>query len=130
VEFEFFDLKPVDFHGLRALFQRYMDGELPFALSELVEALIEQARESRLRRLEAQHSRACSRLPPDAVCFPRRQANSVGAVVKANGDVDPLGVMSVLSHDRHRALPAVQQVRHAGCAGVRPQHDAAAQRET
>jgi hypothetical protein len=44
VEFEFFDLKPVDFHGLRALFQRYMDGELPFALSELVEALIEQAR--------------------------------------------------------------------------------------
>jgi hypothetical protein len=44
VDFEFFDLKPVDFHGLRALFQRYLDGELPFALSELVEALIEQAR--------------------------------------------------------------------------------------
>ncbi len=44
MDFEFFDLKPVDFHGLRALFQRYLDGELPFALSELVEALIEQAR--------------------------------------------------------------------------------------
>ena len=44
MDFEFFDLKPVDFHGLRALFQRYLDGELPFALSELVEALIAQAR--------------------------------------------------------------------------------------
>ncbi len=44
VDFEFFDLKPVDFHGLRALFQRYLDGELPFALSELVETLIEQVR--------------------------------------------------------------------------------------
>jgi hypothetical protein len=43
VDFEFFDLKPVDFHGLRALFQRYLDGELPFALSELVETLIAQA---------------------------------------------------------------------------------------
>ena len=43
MDFEFFDLKPVDFHGLRALFQRYLDGELPFALSELVETLIQQA---------------------------------------------------------------------------------------
>ena len=46
MDFEFFDLKPVDFHGLRALFQRYLDGELPFALSELVETLIAQARQA------------------------------------------------------------------------------------
>ncbi len=44
VDFEFFDLKPIDFHGLRALLVRYLDGELPFALSELVETLIEQVR--------------------------------------------------------------------------------------
>ena len=50
MDFEFFDLKPVDFHGLRALFQRYLDGELPFALSELVETLIAQARQARLLR--------------------------------------------------------------------------------
>ena len=46
MDFEFFDLKPVDFHGLRALFQRYLDGELPYALSELVETLIAQARQA------------------------------------------------------------------------------------
>jgi hypothetical protein len=62
VEFEFFDLKPVDFHGLRALFQRYMDGELPFALSELVEALIEQARTGAVLRRSIHVLAAASRL--------------------------------------------------------------------
>jgi len=100
VDFEFFDLKPVDFHGLRALFQRYLDGELPFALSELVETLIQQASASVRRR-----PRRCA----DACCS--RQGNSVGCVVKANGDVDPLGVVSVLALDTHREHPAVQQVR-------------------
>ena len=32
-------------------------------------------------------------------------------MVKANGDVDPLGVVSVLPLDTHRQHPAVQQVR-------------------
>ena len=37
------------------------------------------------------------------------QANTVGAVIKANGDVDPLGVLTVLPVERHRQAPAVQQ---------------------
>jgi hypothetical protein len=40
----------------------------------------------------------------------------VGAVVKANGDVDPLGVVSVMSADRHKKLPAVQQARRSSVA--------------
>ena len=44
MDFEFFDLTPFDFHGLRALLARLLDGELPFAVSELVEALLGQAR--------------------------------------------------------------------------------------
>jgi hypothetical protein len=58
VDFEFFDLKPVDFHGLRALFQRYLDGELPFALSELVETLIQQACATRAMLRRAPLTRA------------------------------------------------------------------------
>jgi hypothetical protein len=42
VDFEFFDLAPIDFHGLRALLARYLDGEQPFAVSELAEELIAQ----------------------------------------------------------------------------------------
>jgi hypothetical protein len=61
VDFEFFDLKPVDFHGLRALFQRYLDGELPFALSELVETLIEQARRTLLRAIRRGADLRCAR---------------------------------------------------------------------
>ena len=59
MDFEFFDLKPVDFHGLRALFQRYLDGELPFALSELVETLIKRA-------LHASRVQHCAALTPAA----------------------------------------------------------------
>jgi hypothetical protein len=35
----------------------------------------------------------------------------VGTVIKANGDVDPLGVVSVLPLDLHREQACVQQVR-------------------
>ena len=55
---------------------------------------------------------AAHRSPPRAADAHRApQANSVGTVIKANGDVDPLGVVSVLPLDRHRQSPAVQQAR-------------------
>ena len=107
VEFEFFDLTPVDFHGLRALLIRYLDGELPFALSELVELLIGQVR----RCWPCLCGAAADTTP-----VRRPQANSVGTVIKANGDVDPLGVVSVLPLDLHREQACVQQVR-ACCTG-------------
>lgn len=42
----------------------------------------------------------------------------MGTVVKANGDVDPLGVMSLLPLDRHRDTSAVKQARLPGCAAA------------
>lgn len=57
-------------------------------------------------------------LPPGAAADTASvagQANSVGTVIKANGDVDPLGVVSVLPLDLHREQACVQQVR-ARCA--------------
>ena len=41
VDFEFFDPQEIDFHGLKALLQTYLDGEA-FSCSELVEAIIQQ----------------------------------------------------------------------------------------
>jgi protein BCP1 len=102
VDFEFLDLKAIDFHGLRALLQRYLDGELPFALSELVEALLAQVCPEGYSQA-ARRSRLL-------------QGNSVGTVVKANGDVDPLGVMSLLPLDRHRDTDAMKQARRAPAA--------------
>jgi hypothetical protein len=103
-------LKPVDFHGLRALLVRFLDGELPFALSELVESLIAQVRAAGPRRGSALSATT--------------QGTSVGTVVKANGDVDPLGVVSVLPLDLHRKQPAVQQVRAGRRRRTRRRRDA------
>ena len=41
VDFEFFDPQEVDFHGLKALLQTYLDGET-FSCSELVDTIIKQ----------------------------------------------------------------------------------------
>uniref|UniRef100_A0A061R7N2 Protein BCCIP homolog n=1 Tax=Tetraselmis sp. GSL018 TaxID=582737 RepID=A0A061R7N2_9CHLO len=41
VDFEFFDPKEVDFHGLKALLGHYLDGE-PFELSDFADAIIAQ----------------------------------------------------------------------------------------
>ena len=41
VDFEFFDPQEVDFHGLKALLQTYLDGNA-FSCSELVETIIQQ----------------------------------------------------------------------------------------
>lgn len=41
VDFDFFDPKPDDFHGVRALLQNYLDGS-PFDVSGLTDAIIEQ----------------------------------------------------------------------------------------
>ena len=41
VDFEFFDPQELDFHGLKALLQTYLDGEA-FSCSELVDAIIQQ----------------------------------------------------------------------------------------
>lgn len=43
VDFEFFDLAEIDFHGIRALLNRYLDGE-QWDLSGMSDALIAQAR--------------------------------------------------------------------------------------
>ena len=111
VDFEFFDLAAIDFHGLRALLLRVTDGE-PLALSALVELLLAQAR----RRALARTLRA-------APCEPHRgeaaralaaalaQAPSVGTVVKANRDVDPVGVCTVVPLDTQRGAEPVRQVR-------------------
>ncbi len=41
VNFEFFDPKEIDFHGLKALLQTYLDGS-PYNCSELVDTVIKQ----------------------------------------------------------------------------------------
>ncbi len=41
VNFEFFDPQEVDFHGLKALLQTYLDGS-PYNCSELVDTVIKQ----------------------------------------------------------------------------------------
>ena len=41
VDFEFFDPQEIDFHGLRALLQTYLDGTV-YNCSELVETVIKQ----------------------------------------------------------------------------------------
>ncbi len=41
VDFEFFDPQEIDFHGLKALLQTYLDGEA-YSCSELVGAIIQQ----------------------------------------------------------------------------------------
>ncbi len=41
VDFEFFDPQEIDFHGLKALLQTYLDGEA-YSCSELVDAIIQQ----------------------------------------------------------------------------------------
>ena len=41
VDFEFFDPQEVDFHGLKALLQTYLDGST-FSCSELVDTIIKQ----------------------------------------------------------------------------------------
>jgi hypothetical protein len=41
VDFDFFDPKPDDFHGLRALLQNYLDTS-PFDVSGFTDAIIEQ----------------------------------------------------------------------------------------
>ena len=41
VDFEFFDPQEVDFHGLKALLQTYLDGDT-FSCSELVDTIIKQ----------------------------------------------------------------------------------------
>ena len=43
VNFEFFDPQEVDFHGLKALLQTYLDGS-PYNCSELVDTVIKQVR--------------------------------------------------------------------------------------
>ena len=43
VDFEFFDPQEVDFHGLKALLQTYLDGS-PYNCSELVDTVIKQVR--------------------------------------------------------------------------------------
>ena len=46
VDFEFFDPQEIDYHGLKALLQTYLDGEA-FSCSELVDAIIQQVSSSR-----------------------------------------------------------------------------------
>jgi protein BCP1 len=41
VDFEFFDPKEIDFHGLKALLGSYLDGD-SFETSELADAIISQ----------------------------------------------------------------------------------------
>ena len=43
VDFEFFDPQEIDFHGLKALLQTYLDGDT-FSCSELVDTIIKQVR--------------------------------------------------------------------------------------
>ena len=43
VDFEFFDPQEVDFHGLKALLQTYLDGGT-YSCSELVDTVIKQVR--------------------------------------------------------------------------------------
>lgn len=50
VDFEFFDPQEVDFHGLKALLQTYLDGST-YSCSELVDTVITQVRASRCTRM-------------------------------------------------------------------------------
>ena len=45
VDFEFFDPQEIDFHGLKALLQTYLDGTA-YDCSQLVETMIQQVRRS------------------------------------------------------------------------------------
>lgn len=38
------------------------------------------------------------------------QAASVGTAIKANGDVDPVGICSALTLDKPHRIPSVEQV--------------------
>lgn len=67
---------------------------------------------SRRYLLTIAHTATCDPLTASGAT----QANSVGTVIKANGDVDPLGVVSVLPLDLHREHTAVKQARHQLCA--------------
>lgn len=59
VDFEFFDPQEVDFHGLKALLQTYLDGST-YSCSELVDTVITQVRSIMLHTYGQHHCIALS----------------------------------------------------------------------
>ena len=80
MDFEFCEPKEIDFLGLKALLQNYLDAGVDFNSSELCDAIIKQ--------------------------------NKVGTVLKAGGagDVDPIGVMTVIDLSRRGELESLRQI--------------------
>lgn len=69
VDFEFFDPKPIDFHGVKGLLGTYLDDEV-WDISGLVELILAQT--------------------------------TVGSVIKAEEDDNPIGVLTALNLARYQ----------------------------
>ena len=119
VTFNFFDPTEIDYKGLRALLVTYLDGKA-FRVEELVSTVIRQVAPRSLRR----HLRETLPAPPClarpaavlvlAACESGRGAclqSTVGTVVKNAEDLDPIGVLTVLSLRRYAALQCLQEIK-------------------
>ena len=119
VTFDFFDPTEIDYKGLRALLVTYLDGQA-FRVEELVSTIIRQVLPRSLRR----HLRETLPAPPClarpaallvlAACERSRGAclqSTVGTVVKNAEDLDPIGVLTVLSLRRYAALQCLQEIK-------------------
>ena len=106
VDFEFFDPQEIDFHGLRALLQTYLDGTA-YNCSELVETVIKQVCRhnshpgsfTELGTLQTSKSALIS------------MQKTVGTVVKTQDSVDPIAVLTVLPLKRYSSLGCVKEVK-------------------
>lgn len=112
VDFEFFDPKDIDFHGLRALLGSYLDDQ-PCELSDLVNTIISQAWQIPSCATEdalpvVLLGVVCHLMKPWPSWCPQR---TVGTVLKTAEDEDPIGVATVLNLKRHSKLEALKQIK-------------------
>lgn len=109
VDFEFFDPQEIDFHGLKALLQTYLDGST-YSCSELVDTVITQVHYSAKYCTHTVNIWCRFVLFLQKIYFQLVQ-KTVGTVVKTTDSIDPIAVLTVLPLRRYASLTCLKEIK-------------------
>ena len=112
VDFEFYDARERDFHGLKTLLNGLLDGE-EWSCSELVDAVLAQVQRCMRAHAAGLSGRAGTWAHTCVRCHALQSAEAcVGTVIKCGEEDDPIGVATVLSLPHHSGkLQSLRQLR-------------------